>query len=270
MPIAIAIGFERFGELLAGAHDIDLHFRSAPLIENLPALLALTEIWNVNFQNHASRAVVPYADALAGLPAYLQQLEMESNGKSVDRRGNPVDYATAPVVWGAVGTPVQHAGFQALYQGTTAIPVDFIGIVDHGTKRTAHSRSLHANMLAQAAALMLGKTTQARKSELRNAGYSDEEAARLAPHQAYPGDRPSNTILLDRLDPRNLGALIALYEHKVFVESVIWHINPFDQWGVEWGKRLAAEIDSALAGNATKRTDPATARSIARIRNQVS
>ena len=271
LPIAIAIGFERFGELLAGANAMDEHFRSAPGVVNLPIMLALTEIWNVNFQAHASRAVIPYADALADLPAYLQQLETESNGKSVDRDGNAVDYATAPVVWGAVGTPAQHAVFQALHQGTQTVPVDFIGIRRHDTERSAHSRMLQANMLAQAAALMLGRPAATREQELRRTGYAEEEAARLAPHQAHPGDRPSNTIFLDDLSPRSLGALLALYEHKVFVEAVIWRINPFDQWGVEWGKRLAGEIDAQLAGAAPNGgdntpADPATAASIARLR----
>jgi glucose-6-phosphate isomerase len=274
LPIAVAIGFERFGELLAGANAMDEHFRSAPGTSNLPIVLALTEIWNVNFQGHASRAVIPYADALAELPAYLEQLEMESNGKSVDRDGLPVDYATAPVVWGATGTPAQHAVFQALHQGTTVVPVDFIGVRDHGTARNAHSRMLHANMLAQAAALMLGRSAAAREQVLRRAGHSEDEAARLARHQAHPGDRPSNTILLDELSPRTLGALIALYEHKVFVEAMIWRINPFDQWGVEWGKRLAGEIDAALAGKSAPNgaagqgapVDPATAAGIARLK----
>jgi glucose-6-phosphate isomerase len=271
LPIAIALGYERFGELLAGANDMDEHFRSAPGAVNLPIMLALVEIWNVNFLGFGSRAVVPYADALADLPAYLQQLETESNGKSVDREGNRVDYDTAPVVWGAVGTPAQHAVFQALHQGTSTVPVDFIGIVDHGSARVTHTRLLHANMLAQAAALMLGKTAAQREQELRHAGYANDEAARLAPHQAYPGDRPSNTILLDELSPRTLGALIALYEHKVFVEATIWRIDPFDQWGVEWGKKLAVDIETALSGGGADggnagSVDPATAAAIARLR----
>ncbi len=271
LPIAIAIGFERFGELLAGANAMDEHFRSAPDAVNLPIMLALTEVWNVNFQAHASRAVIPYADALADLPAYLQQLETESNGKSVDRDGNPVDYATAPVVWGAVGTQAQHAVFQALHQGTQPVPVDFIGIRQHDTRHAAHSRMLHANMLAQASALMLGRSAASRERELRRTGYAEDEAARLAPHQAHPGDRPSNTIFLDDLSPRALGALIALYEHKVFVEAVIWRINPFDQWGVEWGKRLAGEIDARLSGAAAPNgdaapADPATEAAVARLK----
>jgi len=271
LPIAIAVGFERFGELLSGANAMDEHFRSAPGAVNLPIMLALVEIWNVNFQEHPGRAVIPYADALADLPAYLQQLETESNGKSVDRDGNAINYATAPTVWGAVGTPAQHAVFQALHQGTQTVPIDFIGIKRHNTAREAQSRMLHANMIAQAAALMMGRPGAAREQELRKAGYADEEAARLAPHQAHPGDRPSNTIFLDDLSPRSLGALIALYEHKIFVESVIWRINPFDQWGVEWGKKLAGEIDAALAGTSTNGgngapSDPATEAAIARLK----
>jgi glucose-6-phosphate isomerase len=271
LPIAIAIGFERFGELLSGANAMDEHFRAAPGAVNLPIMLALTEIWNVNFQEHPSRAVIPYADALDDLPAYLQQLETESNGKSVDRDGSPVDYATAPTVWGAVGTPAQHAVFQALHQGTQTVPIDFIGIRRHNTAHEAHSRMLHANMIAQASALMMGRPGSARERELRKAGYAEEEAARLAPHQAHPGDRPSNTIFLDDLSPRSLGALLAMYEHKVFVEAVIWRINPFDQWGVEWGKKLAGEIDAELAGAPANGgngapTDPATSAAIARLK----
>jgi glucose-6-phosphate isomerase len=250
LPIALALGIEGFRAMLAGAQAMDEHFRGAPDIDNLPVLMALIEIWNVNFLGHRSRAVIPYSDALADLPAYLQQLETESNGKSTDRDGTAVDYATAPIVWGAIGTPAQHAVFQALHQGTTTVPVDFIGICHHPTRRAGHSRMLHANMLAQAAALMRGKTLKERQEELARAHHGADEIARLAAHQTYPGNRPSNTILIDRLEPARLGALIALYEHKVFVESVVWRINAFDQWGVEWGKRLAADIESALAGNA--------------------
>jgi glucose-6-phosphate isomerase len=267
LPIAIAIGIDGFQALLAGANAMDEHFRSAPEAENLPVLMALTEIWNVNFLGHRSRAVIPYSDALADLPAYLQQLETESNGKSTDRDGAPVDYATAPVVWGAVGTTAQHAVFQALHQGTATVPVDFIGIEHHPTKRRTHSRMLHANMLAQSAALMRGKTLKERQEELTRSGRGAEEVARLAAHQTYPGNRPSSTILIDRLEPARLGALIALYEHKVFVESVIWRINAFDQWGVEWGKRLAGDIERALAGDmAAALPDASTASLAAQLR----
>ena len=269
LPIAIAIGIDGFQALLAGANAMDEHFRDAPEAENLPVLMALLEIWNVNFLGHRIRAVIPYAEALTDLPAYLQQLETESNGKSIDRDGAPVDYATAPVVWGAVGTPAQHAVFQALHQGTVTVPVDFIGVHHHPTRRAAHSRMLHANMLAQSAALMRGKTLKERQEELTRSGRSADEVARLAAHQSYPGNRPSSTILIDRLEPARLGALIALYEHKVFVESVIWRINAFDQWGVELGKQIAGQLLPALRGAAIPDSvDPITASWIKRLQTR--
>ncbi len=212
-----ALGADAFGEFLAGANDMDRHFREAPLEQNVPALLALLGVWNVNFLGAQSHAVLPYAHALRLLPAYLQQLEMESNGKSVDREGRAVDYATAPVVWGAEGTPGQHSFHQLLHQGTQVVPADFIV--------TGASAELDAHAEAQSRALAFGTAD-----------------AGLPPQRRHPGNRPSSTLRLERLDARNLGRLLAAYEHKVFTQGVIWNVNSFDQWGVELGKALADEI----------------------------
>jgi glucose-6-phosphate isomerase len=212
-----ALGPQAFDEFLAGGRDMDRHFLDAPLEKNVPVLLALIGVWNVNFLGAATHCVLPYAHALKLLPAYLQQLEMESNGKRVDREGRALDYATAPVVWGAEGTVSQHSFHQLLHQGTQAVPADFIvaGV----------SAALDANAEAQARALAFGTADPA-----------------LPAHRRYPGNRPSNTLRLARVDARALGALIAAYEHKVFTQGVIWNVNSFDQWGVELGKQLAGEI----------------------------
>jgi len=236
LPVALACGMEAFEELLEGARAMDAHFHTTPMERNLPAALALLEIWNVNFLGAASRAVLPYSEDLRELPAYLQQLEMESNGKRTDREGSEVDYATAPVVWGAAGTPSQHSFHQLLHQGTPLVPVDFV-VVANG------DRALAANALAQSAALAFGY------------------AAPGAPHRSLPGNRPSNTLLLARLDPHALGQLIALYEHKVFVQGVIWNIDSFDQWGVERGKALAHAL---LGGGAEAGPDDASTRALLR------
>ncbi len=221
IPLMLAIGPDQFDAFLAGAAEVDAHFLSAPFEQNLPALMALLDIWHINFHGAQTHAVLPYAQALAQFPAYLQQLEMESNGKSVDRSGNPLDYATAPVIWGAAGTVGQHSFHQLLHQGTLAVPVDFI-VVREGHYDPARHAILAANAQAQADALALGRQDPS-----------------LEPYRRYPGDRSSSTIAIQRLDPRSLGRLIALYEHKVFVQGVIWDIDSFDQWGVEYGKQLA-------------------------------
>jgi glucose-6-phosphate isomerase len=212
-----AIGAESFGEFLQGAHDIDEHFARTPLEKNVPALMALIGVWNTNFLGAASHAVLPYANALRLFPSYLQQLEMESNGKRVDREGRVVDYATAPVVWGMEGTVSQHSFHQLLHQGTQVVPVDFIDL--------NIEQNLSANAQAQADALAYGT-----------------EDVQLPPFKQYPGSRPSSILYFEKLDARNLGRLIALYEHKVFTQGVIWNINSFDQWGVELGKELAKKI----------------------------
>jgi len=215
------MGFENFEDFLKGAKDIDVHFAQMPPEKNVPVLMALIGVWNINFLGAATHAVLPYSNALRLLPAYLQQLEMESNGKRVDREGRAVGYATSPVVWGMEGTASQHSFHQLLHQGTQTVPVDFIDV--------SSDEILSANLRAQAEGLAFGTTDPS-----------------LLPHKQLPGNRPSSTIQLEKLDARNLGRLIALYEHKVFTQGVIWNIDSFDQWGVELGKQLAGKL---LCGN---------------------
>ncbi|MBZ0332159.1 glucose-6-phosphate isomerase [Halomonas sp. ANAO-440] len=229
LPIALSVGFDGFMEMLEGAYEMDQHFLSAPFDRNMPVLMALVGIWNLNFHGAETQAIVPYDQALHQLPAFLQQLDMESNGKSVDIFGQPVDYKTGPIVWGQTGSNGQHAFFQLLHQGTRYVPIDFIASLKPEPGVEEHHFALLTNMLAQANAFMEGSQT----------------GGRLDPYSC-PGNRPSSVLLLDELTPKNLGALIALYEHKVFVQGVIWNINSFDQWGVELGKRIAGEISERL------------------------
>ncbi|MGD9742625.1 MAG: glucose-6-phosphate isomerase [Dongiaceae bacterium] len=247
LPVAIAHGYPTFEALLDGAADMDAHFRSAPLTANLPVLLALLGLWHNVALGAETAAVVPYDSGLEKLPAYLQQLVMESNGKGVDRNGRPVTMPTAPVIWGGIGTEVQHAFMQALHQGPRLLPVEFIGVLEDRHGRPKQHLTLLANLIGQAEALMLG--------------HPDAD-----PAKASPGNRPSIAILLDRLDARSLGLLLALYEHRTFVEGVIWNINSFDQWGVELGKRLAQRIFGEIAGETPGTHDASTAALIARVR----
>ncbi len=242
LTIALAVGFDRFVELLEGAHEMDRHFVETPLGRNIPVLMGLLGIWYANFLGARTHAVLPYDRYLRRFPAYLQQLDMESNGKSVDRDGNRVSYTTGPVVWGEPGTNGQHAFFQLIHQGTQLIPCDFIVAAKPSHPVAGHHEKLIANVLAQAEALMRGRTEAEVRAELSSKGLEPAAVDALAPHRVFPGSRPSTTILLDRLTPRSLGMLIAAYEHKVFVQGVIWRINSFDQWGVELGKVLAATI----------------------------
>jgi glucose-6-phosphate isomerase len=242
LPIAIAIGPANFRALLAGAHEMDRHFAEAPLERNLPVLLGLLDVWYRNFHGFTSRSVAPYHQGLKRLPAYLQQLEMESNGKRVDADGEAVPLATSPVVWGEPGTNGQHAYFQMLHQGTDVIPVEFILV-----KTPAHDlHDLHAkllaNGLAQAQALMHGKPFEEARRERPPTASPDLDPDTLAKHRTFPGNRPSTTLVLERLEPRSLGALIALYEHRVFTSGALWGINSFDQWGVELGKALCNDL----------------------------
>lgn len=247
LSLALAIGMYNFRALLAGAAQLDDHFRSAPWHENLPVLLSLVELWNRNAQGRGSRAVVPYADLLTDLTSYLQQLEMESLGKQVTPQGQPVTQSTSAVVWGSVGTNAQHAYFQALHQGTDVVPLEFIGVVKPAHDLRSNHDALLSNLLAQAAALALGKTFDEALAEAKD---GDESARRvLAAQRTFPGDRPSTVIMLDELTPESLGALIALYEHKVFMLGHLWGINAFDQWGVELGKSIARQILPALDGS---------------------
>ena len=251
LPLMTAIGPDAFAEFLEGAHAMDEHFRTAPLEQNLPVLLGLTGVWNRNAMGYAARAVLPYDQRLSRLPAYLQQLDMESNGKRVTLDGTTVETETGPLVWGEPGTNGQHAFYQLLHQGTTVIPCEFIvAAKGHEPELAHHHEMLVANCLAQSEALMLGKTLDEAKAQLKAAGMAADEVERLAPHKVFPGNRPSITIVHDQLTPFALGRLIALYEHRVFVEGVIWGINSFDQWGVELGKELATALLPMVKGEA--------------------
>lgn len=238
LSIALYVGADRFEEMLAGAHEMDLHFAQAPLEKNLPVLMALIGVWNINFLGLQALSIAPYHQRMTRLPAYLQQLEMESNGKSVTREGNRVDYTTSPILFGEAGTNGQHAYFQLLHQGATIIPTDFIVVADDDAGLPGHNQALLANCFAQSKAMAWGKNIDEVRAEL-----GDLPEKMLAP-RVFEGNRPTSTLLLDSLTPRSLGALIALYEHKVFVQSVIWDINAFDQWGVELGKSLAQQLIS--------------------------
>ena len=268
LPLALAVGFENFSRLLAGAHAMDEHFFSAPPRENLPGVLALLEIWNTNFLGADNRALLPYSQSLGLLPRYLQQLEMESNGKPVDREGMALSHAVAPILWGEPGTNGQHAFYQLIHQGHRLIPCEFIALRTPDFDQPGHHAKLLANCFAQSEALMRGRTLEETTAELRAGGLSAEDASRLAPFRSFPGNQPSTTLLLPRLDPYHLGALVALYEHKVFAESVIWNINPFDQWGVEYGKQLASRLLPIIEGKTgTADLDASTAGLIAASRS---
>lgn len=269
LPVALAVGMERFEQLLAGARAMDAHFRAAPLLENLPVVLGLLGVWNASFRGATSRAVLPYDERLRLLPSYLQQLEMESCGKRVTRAGAVVDYATAPATWGGTGTDAQHAWFQWLHQGTQAVPADFIACRKPHHRLRRHHDTLLANFLAQTAALAFGMDERQVAATMREEGRSRSEIRRLLAHRVLPGNRPTISIVLERLEPRTLGALIALYEHKVFVESVIWDVNAFDQWGVELGKRLAGRILTRLRGGPPVRSlDASTSGLIRHLRGR--
>lgn len=248
LPIAIAIGMDNFQALLDGAHEMDEHFFTAEPRNNMPFVLAMLQIWYNNFFAAHSQAVIPYDYYLRSLPEYLQQLEMESNGKRVDRAGRPLDYPSAYAIWGGPGANGQHAYHQLFHQGTQFIPADFIFPLTTHNPVNAHHAMLIANCLSQSRAMLVGKTLEQATDELRQQGLSQKEADKLAPHKVIPGNRPSNTLTMDKLTPSSLGALIALYEHKVFAQSVIWDINAFDQWGVELGKKIGNEIYQSLSG----------------------
>jgi glucose-6-phosphate isomerase len=242
LPIAIAIGMSRFYELLQGAHEMDEHFLHADLSENMPVIMALLGIWYVDFAQARTQAILPYDQYLRYLPDYLQQADMESNGKRVTRFGRPVEYLTGPVIWGTAGTDGQHAFYQLIHQGTQMIPCDFLIPVNSHNEAGDHHQKLFANCLAQTEALMRGKNRKEVREEMENAGMSAEQIVDLLPHRVFPGNRPTNSLIIDRVTPSRLGSLIALYEHKIFVQGVIWRVNSFDQWGVELGKQLAGVI----------------------------
>lgn len=248
MIIPLTLGIDVQDELLAGAAVMDAHFREAPLATNMPVIMGLLGIWYGDFHDAQTHAVLPYDERLACLPDHLQQLDMESNGKRARRDGAFVDYATGPIVWGAVGTNGQHAFFQLLHQGTHLVPADFIGCVRPHHALMDHHHKLLGNLLAQTKALMWGRNEAQTRAFLQSQGMSEQRVAELLPHQIFPGNRPSNTLLLQALTPRSLGMLVALYEHKVFVQGAIWNINSFDQWGVELGKRMANGLIAELEG----------------------
>jgi glucose-6-phosphate isomerase len=255
LPVAIAVGFDNFEAFLAGAHEMDRHFATAPLAENMPVVLALLGVWYRDVLGFSTHAVLPYDQRLARFPAYLQQLDMESNGKGVTVDGKPVARPTGPIVWGEPGTNGQHAFYQLIHQGTDVIPADFLVAAVPHERLSDHHAKLVSNALAQTEALMRGKTLEEASAELRKAGKSEAEIAALAPHKVFPGNRPTNTLLYRTLDPRTLGRLIALYEHKVFVQGTIWGINSYDQWGVELGKELATRLLPVLKGEAEPSAD---------------
>ncbi len=242
LAIRLSIGNDNFDAMLSGAHDMDQHFANTEYKNNLPVIMGLLGVWYSNFFNARTCVIAPYDQYLHRFPAYLQQLDMESNGKSVTMEGESVDYATGPVLWGEPGTNGQHAFFQLIHQGTDLIPADFIVPAVSQNPVGAHHKMLLANCIAQTEALMKGKTLEEVQAELTTAGRSPAEVESIAPHKVFSGNRPSNTLVLDELNPKTLGALIALYEHKVFVQGKIWGVNSFDQWGVELGKQLASTV----------------------------
>ncbi len=247
LPIAIAVGMDGFEALCDGARGMDEHFARAPMDRNMPVIMALLGVWHEDFNGTTAHAVLPYDMRLKRFPDYLQQLEMESNGKRVTREGESVDYQTSPVVWGQPGTNGQHAFYQMLHQGTQVVPADFIACIRAHHQLPEHHAIMLANCYAQSEALMRGKTESEVRAELQAQGLDAAKIERLGPHKVFPGNRPTSTLVLDALTPAALGALIALYEHKVYAQSVIWDVNAFDQWGVELGKRLADRILPELA-----------------------
>lgn len=248
LSIALYIGMERFEELLDGAHAVDEHFCQAPLENNIPVIMALLGIWYTNFFGAESHAILPYDQYLHRFPAYFQQGDMESNGKRVTCDGRPVDWATGPIIWGEPGTNGQHAFYQLIHQGTRLVPTDFLAAVESHNPLGQHHAILLSNFFAQPEALMKGRTEEEARQEMLAAGLDESEIERLLPHRVFPGNRPSNTFLYPKLTPRTLGALIALYEHKIFVQGAVWQVNSFDQWGVELGKKLAGAILPELEG----------------------
>lgn len=255
LSISIFLGYENFKALQTGAYEMDQHFLHAPIEKNMPIQMALIGIWYNNFFKFNTQAILPYDQGLSLLPSYLQQADMESNGKFIDRDGKRVCLETGPVIWGESGTNGQHAFYQLIHQGTQFVPCDFImPIKSHynpGDKKNLHHKILMSNLLAQSQSLMMGKTIDEARSELINSGLSDQEISSLLPHRSFEGNRPSNTILFEKLTPKNLGRLIALYEHKIFVQGVIWNINSFDQWGVEYGKQIARLVLPKIQGEKT-------------------
>ena len=265
LSICLAVGPDHFKALLHGAGKMDLHFQETPFKQNIPVVLGLLSIWYNNLWGAESEAIIPYTEYLKNLHAYLQQGTMESNGKYVGRDGTPVDYQTGTIIWGASGTNAQHAFFQLIHQGTKLIPADFIGFKKSLNGNTDHQNKLLANFIAQTEALMAGKTKDQVMSELQNSDLSESQQRELAPFKVFEGNKPTNTILIEQLTPENLGALIALYEHKIFVQGVLWNIYSYDQWGVELGKQLATKVLDDIQGRAQNSHDPSTLKLLSKI-----
>ncbi len=259
LPIACAVGFEKFQELLKGAYEMDQHFITAPIEKNIPVIMAVLGIWYNNFFNAQSYTVLPYSQYLHRFTAFLQQSDMESNGKTINRNGEKVDYQTGQVLWGEPGTNGQHSFYQLIHQGTKLIPSDFIGIVNPPERVGDHHEKLMSNFFAQPEALAFGLTKEQAIETLKKSGASNEDIEMLAPHKVFEGNKPTNSILLDELTPKTLGALIAMYEHKIFVQGIIWQVNSYDQWGVELGKKLANVILPELKGEKTNEHNCSTA-----------
>ncbi|AXR07528.1 glucose-6-phosphate isomerase [Salinimonas sediminis] len=268
LPISLSLGFDNFKGLLEGAHEMDKHFKNAPLESNLPVIMAMLGVWYRNFFDAQSTVMLPYYHYLRGLPAYVQQLDMESNGKQVTKQGDVVDYATGPIIWGSEGTNGQHSFHQLIHQGTSLIPADFMLPLHVPNQNDTHHAMLASNCFGQAQALMQGKTFDECYTDLADEGLDEDTRKHIAQHKTMPGNKPSNTLLFEKLDPVTLGALVALYEHKVFVQGVIWQVNSFDQWGVELGKELGNQVLDGIQGNAQEsQFDVSTQQLIAKFRS---
>lgn len=268
LPIAVAVGMDKFYELLDGAHAMDEHFKSAPLAQNLPVIMGALGVWYSNFHNAQTHALIPYDHYLRAMPAHIQQLDMESNGKANLLDGSGVSTDTGPIIWGGAGTNGQHAYHQLLHQGTRLVPVDFIAPLKTHNPVSDHHAQLFANCVSQAQALMVGKSLEQAQQELRDAGANESQVASIAPHKVIPGNRPSNTLLTEQLTPFTTGSLIALYEHRTFVQGTIWGINSFDQWGVELGKVLGTDIYNRLINDTNnQQLDASTQALIAAFKN---
>lgn len=268
LTISLAVGFDNFNQLLKGANKMDSHFKTTPFEKNIPVVLALLSVWHNNFFGAETEALIPYTQYLQKLAPYLQQGIMESNGKSIGRNGFPVNYQTGTIVWGEPGTNSQHAFFQLIHQGTKLIPTDFIGFIQPLYGEKDHHNKLMSNFFAQTEALLMGKTKEQVTSEFAAQGKTEEEVSHLIPFKVFEGNKPTNTILIDKLTPETLGALVAMYEHKIFVQGIIWNIYSYDQWGVELGKQLANSILNEIESVTVKAHDSSTAKLISKFINQ--
>ena len=258
LSISLAVGYENFEKLLIGANKMDIHFKNSSIEKNIPIVLSLISIWYNNFFKCETEGIIPYTQYLSRLPAYLQQAIMESNGKSVDRSGNKINYQTGNIIWGDTGTNSQHAFFQLIHQGTKLIPCDFIGFTTPLFENNTQHDKLMSNFFAQTEALMMGKTKSTVQSELKESGHNNDKVNFLTPFKVFEGNKPTNTILINQLTPESLGSLIAMYEHKIFVQGVIWNIFSYDQWGVELGKQLASKVLKEIENNSIEKHDFST------------